>query len=84
VIQRIYVHEDVYDAFVPAYVAEVKKYVLGDPAHERTTLGPVVSVAAAAKIRAQVEDAVKAGATAHVPPELFPAAKECVQFLACE
>jgi hypothetical protein len=77
-VERIYVHEDVYDAFVPAYVEEVKKYLLGDPAHEHTTLGPVVSVAAATKIRAQVEDAIKAGATAHVPPELFPAAKECV------
>lgn len=34
-----------------------KKYVLGDPTKPETSLGPVVSVASAEKIRKQVTDA---------------------------
>jgi acyl-CoA reductase-like NAD-dependent aldehyde dehydrogenase len=53
----------------------VKKYKLGDPNRSDTTLGPVVSLASAERIRKQVADAVAAGAKALVPPNLFRAAK---------
>ncbi|CCO30281.1 aldehyde dehydrogenase [Rhizoctonia solani AG-1 IB] len=72
---RIYVHESVYDKFVSAYVDQVKKYKLGDPTDSATNLGPVVSVASADRIRKQVDDAVKSGAKALVPEDLFPIAK---------
>jgi acyl-CoA reductase-like NAD-dependent aldehyde dehydrogenase len=36
-----------------------KEYKLGDPSKTETTLGPVVSVASAARIRKQVKDAGK-------------------------
>ncbi|KAJ7802416.1 succinate semialdehyde dehydrogenase [Mycena olivaceomarginata] len=74
-VERIYVHESVFDDFVSKAVEIVKKYKLGDPNRSDTTLGPVVSLASAERIRKQVADAVAAGAKALVPPNLFRAAK---------
>ncbi|KAL5521982.1 hypothetical protein ACEPAF_1838 [Sanghuangporus sanghuang] len=81
-IERIYVHESIFDKFVAAYVELVKKYKLGDPTDPSTTLGPVVSVASAEKIRKQVADAVAAGAKPLVPEQLFPAAISGTAFVA--
>ncbi|EPQ53392.1 hypothetical protein GLOTRDRAFT_107263 [Gloeophyllum trabeum ATCC 11539] len=83
-IERVYVHESIYDDFVSRAVDLVKKYKLGDPTHPETNLGPVVSVASAEKIRAQVADAVKAGAKALIPEDLFPAAKPGTAFVAAQ
>jgi len=55
--QRIYVHESIYDDFVPKLVKIVKAYKLGDPTEPDTNLGPVVSLVSADRIRKQVEDA---------------------------
>ncbi|KAF8840435.1 succinate semialdehyde dehydrogenase [Paxillus ammoniavirescens] len=74
-IERIYVHESVYEEFKDQYVDLVKKYVLGDPTKSETSLGPVVSIASAQRIRKQVADAVEAGATALIPENLFPIAQ---------
>ncbi|THV07262.1 aldehyde dehydrogenase [Dendrothele bispora CBS 962.96] len=81
-VERIYVHESVYDNFVEKYAAMVKGYKLGDPTLPDTNLGPVVSVASAERIRKQVADAVKAGATPLVPEDLFPAAQLGTAFVA--
>ncbi|TFY71445.1 hypothetical protein EVG20_g1555 [Dentipellis fragilis] len=70
-ILRVYVHESVFDAFVSKVVEIVKKYKLGDPTKPDTTLGPVVSLASAERIRKQIADAVKAGAKPLIPEELF-------------
>jgi len=72
-IERIYVHEAVYDAFVEKAVEITRGYRLGDPTDPNTNLGPVVSAKAAAFIRAQVDEAVSQGALALIPSELFPA-----------
>ncbi|KAF9065108.1 succinate semialdehyde dehydrogenase [Rhodocollybia butyracea] len=61
-VERIYVHESIYEPFVEKYVDIVKKYKLGDPTDTSTNLGPVVSLAAAERIRKQVDDAVNKGA----------------------
>ncbi|GJE94023.1 succinate semialdehyde dehydrogenase [Phanerochaete sordida] len=81
-IERIYVHQDVYEPFVAKFVELTKKYKLGDPTQPDTNLGPVVSLASAARIRKQVADAVKAGATALVPEELFAAAEPGTTYIA--
>ncbi|EMD35822.1 hypothetical protein CERSUDRAFT_96047 [Gelatoporia subvermispora B] len=81
-IERIYVHEAVYEPFVAKFVDLVKNYKLGDPTQPDVNLGPVVSVASAEKIRKQVADAVKAGAKALIPEDLFPAAKAGTAFVA--
>ena len=46
-----------YDDFVRRFVDVAKAYKLGDPTKPETTLGPVVSLASAKRIRKQVNDA---------------------------
>jgi acyl-CoA reductase-like NAD-dependent aldehyde dehydrogenase len=66
-IERIYVDRRLYGAFVEGAVAEARKLVLGDPLDPETTLGPMAHVRFAQTVRDQVEAAVAAGATAHLP-----------------
>jgi acyl-CoA reductase-like NAD-dependent aldehyde dehydrogenase len=58
-IERIYVHSSKFDDFVKEFAELAKQYKLGDPRKPETSLGPVVSVASAARIRKQVKDAGK-------------------------
>jgi acyl-CoA reductase-like NAD-dependent aldehyde dehydrogenase len=72
-IERIYVHESLYDRFVEKSVAWVSNYKLGNPLDEGTTLGPMANRRFAKVVREQVADAVSRGAKALVDPKLFPA-----------
>lgn len=65
-IERIYVDEKLYPAFVEKAVAIVSAYKLGNPLEAETTLGPMANVRFAAGVRSQIDDAVSAGATAHI------------------
>ncbi|MBO9472681.1 aldehyde dehydrogenase family protein [Shimia sp. R10_1] len=65
-IERIYVHESLYDAFVEKAVAVVNGYKLGNPLEEETTIGPMANVRFADEVRAQIAEALDAGATAHI------------------
>lgn len=71
-IERVYVHESLYDAFVEKSVAWVSNYKLGNPLDPDTTLGPMANKRFAAVVREQVADAVSRGAKALVDPKLFP------------
>ncbi|MCH9688455.1 MAG: aldehyde dehydrogenase family protein [Deltaproteobacteria bacterium] len=62
-IERIYVHGDIYDRFVEAFVAKTRQQVVGHPLEASSTMGPVVNNAAAERIRGHVEQAVATGAT---------------------
>lgn len=66
-IERIYVHASVFDAFVEKAVATVKGYTLGNPLDPETTLGPMAHKRFADEVRAQINEAVAMGATAHIP-----------------
>lgn len=81
-IERIYVHEDVYDKFVEEFVALTKTYTLGDPLNSDTTLGPMVRTSAAAFAQKQVDEAVKQGAKALIDTSLFPSHKEGTPYMA--
>jgi acyl-CoA reductase-like NAD-dependent aldehyde dehydrogenase len=72
-IERIYVHESLYDAFVEKAVAWVKTQRLGNPYDAETTMGPMANVRFAEVVRGQIAEAVAAGATALIDPALFPA-----------
>lgn len=67
-IERIYVVEALYDAFVEKAVGIVNAYKLGNPLDAQTTLGPMANIRFAAEVRAQIDEAVAAGATAHIAP----------------
>jgi acyl-CoA reductase-like NAD-dependent aldehyde dehydrogenase len=70
-IERIYVHERLFDDFVAGYSDLASRYVLGDPTEPGTNLGPMVKAAAADFARGQVTDAVAAGARALIDPARF-------------
>ena len=72
-IERIYVHDSLYDAFVEKSVALVSEQVLGNPLEQETTLGPMASKRFADTVRSQVSEAMASGAEAHLDPKDFPA-----------
>ena len=71
-IERVYVHETVYDKFVDGFTALTKQYVLGDPLDEKTTLGPMAQKRLAATVRDHIAEAVGKGAKALIDPKSFP------------
>ena len=72
-IERIYVHDSVYDAFVEGFVDLTKQYVLGNPMDAATTIGPMVNAAAATFVRGQVSAAIASGARALLDESHFAA-----------
>lgn len=74
-IERIYVHADVYDEFLDRFVEATRAYVLGDPLSPGTTIGPMVTAAAAETARQQVAEAVASGARALVSEADYPGAE---------
>lgn len=74
-IERIYVHEGVYDAFVEGFVEATRSYVLGNPLDYAATIGPMVSASAAGFVRGQIADAVAKGARTLVSEEEFAASR---------
>lgn len=71
-IERIYVAAPLYERFVEKASAIVSAHKLGNPLDPETTLGPMANRRFAAEVRAQVEEALAAGASACADPELFP------------
>ena len=60
-IERIYVEASVYPEFLEAFRVRCD-YQLGNPLDESTTMGPMVSAAAADFVRGQISSALAAGA----------------------
>jgi acyl-CoA reductase-like NAD-dependent aldehyde dehydrogenase len=71
-IERIYVCATHFDEFVAKAVTLVEQYKLGNPLEEATTLGPMANLRFAQQVRAQIDEAVEAGARPLVNPALFP------------
>ncbi|MCL9684691.1 aldehyde dehydrogenase family protein [Legionella maioricensis] len=70
-IERIYVHEDVYEEYVRKAVNLVKQYKLGRSDDLDTTLGPLVRASAADFVRGQIKEAIEQGAVAHINSQDF-------------
>jgi len=62
-VERIYVHENVYDQYVDEFIKEVKGFKLGAPTEEGTYIGPLTRKAQISFLETQVKDAVTKGAT---------------------
>ncbi len=62
-VQRAFIHEDVWDAFMSRFVEGVKSLKLGDPLDPATDVGPMVDGAAAARTQRWVDEAVALGGT---------------------
>ena len=81
-IERVYVHESLYDRFIEAFAKTVEGYVLGDPMDEKTTLGPMVRTKNADHVRTHIKEALEAGATALIDTTSFSNDKEDSPYLA--
>ncbi|MFN3846849.1 MAG: aldehyde dehydrogenase family protein [Paracoccaceae bacterium] len=72
-IERIYVHESLYDTFVEKAVAWTNALRLGNPFDADSTLGPMANVRFARVVRDQIAEAIAAGAKPMIDPAHFPA-----------
>jgi acyl-CoA reductase-like NAD-dependent aldehyde dehydrogenase len=70
-VERVYVHEAVWDDFIEKAVSAAESWHLGLPTDPETTLGPVVRPRNARDIRAHVNAALAAGAWGLVDPNQF-------------
>ncbi|HYE76932.1 MAG TPA: aldehyde dehydrogenase family protein, partial [bacterium] len=62
-LQRLYIHEELYDALIPRLIKAVQQIPHGDPSDPRTVVGPLITNANAERIQAWVQEATSAGAT---------------------
>jgi acyl-CoA reductase-like NAD-dependent aldehyde dehydrogenase len=61
-VERIYVHEKIYDRYVDEFVREVRRWKAGDPVEEGVYIGPLTRKDQLALLQGQIEEAVKKGA----------------------
>ncbi|MEW5806223.1 MAG: aldehyde dehydrogenase family protein [Acidobacteriota bacterium] len=61
-VQRIYIHEEIYERFVTGLVDQVSRLQVGDPLDEKTHVGPMISEEEAIRIESWVREAVSGGA----------------------
>ncbi|KZM51953.1 aldehyde dehydrogenase family protein [Labrenzia sp. OB1] len=81
-IERVYVHESLYDRFVDGFVDLTSQYKLGNPLDEATTLGPMAQARFADWVREQTQEAMRKGAKAHIDFSKFSEDKEGTPYLA--
>ena len=81
-LQRIYVHDRIYRAFIEPFIELTSKYMLGNPTDPSTTLGPVVRTTAADAIRRQMSATAASGGKPALEESMFPASKPGAPYLA--
>lgn len=62
-LQRIFVHQSIYDEFVKAFVTATEKLVVGDPMDERTDVSAMINPKEVTRIAEWIEEAKAQGAT---------------------
>lgn len=62
-VQRIIIHEDVYDVMRDKLVARAATLIAGDPKDEKTFIGPMISEGEARRLEGWIAEAVDAGGT---------------------
>jgi acyl-CoA reductase-like NAD-dependent aldehyde dehydrogenase len=62
-VQRIIIHEDVYDRFRDMLVAKSKTLIAGNPHDRATFIGPMIDVKEASRLDGWIQEAVADGAT---------------------
>ncbi len=60
-VQRMFIHEDIWDAFMDKFVAGARQLKMGDPLDPTSDLGPMVDATAAGRTQRWVDEAVALG-----------------------
>ncbi|MCP2604809.1 aldehyde dehydrogenase family protein [Candidatus Aminicenantes bacterium AH-873-B07] len=61
-IQRIFLHNKIYDKFMDDFISQTKKLKMGNPLNEDTDIGPMINLNAAKKTEEWIQEAVDNGA----------------------
>jgi acyl-CoA reductase-like NAD-dependent aldehyde dehydrogenase len=61
-VERIYVHEKIYDEYVDEFVKEVRSWKIGSPGEAGVYIGPLTRKEQLSVLESQVHDAIKKGA----------------------
>ena len=61
-VQRIFVHENIFNIFIDRFVKETKAQKIGDPLDAETDIGPMISEQEAKRVESWIRDAEKEGA----------------------
>ncbi|MDO9369716.1 MAG: aldehyde dehydrogenase family protein [Sphingopyxis sp.] len=61
-VQRIIIHEDIYDKFRAMLVKKTKTLIAGDPKKRETFIGPMISEKEAARLDGWIQEAIAGGA----------------------
>jgi len=71
-VERVYVHDRLYEDFVAKSVDWVNALKLGNPLEQETTLGPMAQARGAKTVREQIAEAVAEGAETLIERQNFP------------
>ncbi len=63
-VQRMFIHEDIWDAFMGAFVEGARALKVGDPLDPTTDVGPMVDATAAGRTQRWVDEAIALGGKA--------------------
>jgi len=61
-VQRVFVHEDIFDDIADALKNEAEKLNVGDPANKNTEVGPLINHGEADRVATWVDEAIAGGA----------------------
>jgi acyl-CoA reductase-like NAD-dependent aldehyde dehydrogenase len=61
-LQRIYVHQSIYENFIELFVKETEKLIVGDPMDEKTDVSAMINPNEVGRIKAWIEEAKEQGA----------------------
>jgi len=61
-IQRVFLHEKIYDRFMADFLQATQKLIMGDPMDEKTDIGPMITLSAAKQTEEWINEAVDKGA----------------------
>ncbi len=61
-VQRLYIHEDIYEDFKDGFVKQTSEYRTGDKLKEETDMGPLITEGEAKRVEEWVDKAVNEGA----------------------
>lgn len=79
-VQRLLVHNKIYDEFKDKFVARTKQYTLGSQMDEKTDMGPMITEGEAQRVEEWIKEAVDKGADlltggtreyTHIPPTVL-------------
>jgi len=62
-VQRMFIHEDIYDDYLLRFKEAMKELVVGDPLENETVVSSLIDKAATDRVESWIEEAKKGGAT---------------------